>query len=211
MILYKEQVEQGAIIAMWKIEESVEEFLTLLHHDAAIIKQVNHFGNEKRKLEFLATRVLLNTVLNQDKVIAYYKSGDPYLVDHSYYISIAHTGPYVAIILHPTCLVGIDVERIADKAIRVKHKFLSEKELSFVSELNQRVDITLLWAVKEALYKVLKCEVVDFITDLHIMPFEIYTSGVINAQETRTEEKRNYSLSYRIEPEYVCVWTIQTK
>ena len=208
MLLYEKNIKNGAIIACWKVEESVEELLLMLDNDEDLIQQIAQFGSEKRKLEFLATRVLLNTVLNDEKKIAYLPSGMPFLTDKSFNISIAHTGVYVTIILHPTKKVGIDIEKISDKAVRVKHKFLSESELDFVENSLEKTHLTLLWCAKEALYKIIDAEIIDFVTDLRVMPFQPYLEGEIQASEICTPQQKEYVLNYVVEPEICCVWTI---
>jgi len=209
MLLNQQHITNGAIIACWKVEESVEELLLMLNNDEELTQQISQFGSEKRKLEFLATRVLLNVVLDDDKRISYFPSGAPYLTDKSFNISIAHTGIYVTIILHPTKKVGIDVEKISDKAVRVKHKFLSENELDFVEESLEKTHLTLLWCAKEALYKIIDNEIIDFVADLHISPFQPYLKGEIQATETCTPQQKKYSLHYVVEPEICCVWTVE--
>jgi len=209
MLLHKKNITNGAIIACWKIEESIEELLLILANDKKLIRQISQFGSEKRKLEFLATRVLLNTVLNTEKEIAYFPSGAPYLTDNSFKISISHTGAFVMIILHPTKKVGIDIEKISDKAVRVKHKFLSENEIDFVENSLEKTHLTLLWCAKEALYKIINAEIVDFVTDLRVMPFQPYLEGEMQATETCTPQQKEYTLYYSVEPEVCCVWTVE--
>jgi len=209
MLLYKKNIDNGAIIACWKIEESVEELLLVLENDSDLLQQITQFGSEKRKLEFLATRVLLNTVLKDEKKIAYFASGMPYLTDNSFNISIAHTGEFVTIILHPQKRVGIDIEKISDKVVRVKHKFLSESELDFVEDSLEKTHLTLLWCAKEALYKIIDAEIIDFIAELQVSPFKPYLEGEIRASEACTPYQKKYVLNYVVEPETCCVWTVE--
>ena len=209
MLLSKKNIANGAIIACWKVEESVEELLLMLGNDEKLAQQISQFGSEKRKLEFLATRVLLNVVLDDEKKINYLPSGAPYLADKSFNISIAHTGVYVTIILHSTKKVGIDIEKISDKAVRVKHKFLSEDEINFVETSLEKTHLTLLWCAKEALYKIIDNEIIDFVADLRVMPFQPYLEGEIQATETCTSKQRSYNLHYIVEPEVCCVWTVE--
>ena len=209
MLLYKTNIKNGAIIACWRIEESIEELLLILANDKKLIHQISQFGSEKRKLEFIATRVLLNTVLNAEKEIAYFPSGAPYLTDNSFKISISHTGVFVMIILHPTKKVGIDIEKISDKAVRVKHKFLSENEINFVENSLEKTHLTLLWCAKEALYKIIDNEIIDFVADLCVMPFQPYLEGEIQASESCTPKQKKYDLHYVVEPGICCVWTVE--
>lgn len=210
MLSYTEKVDDGGLLALWQTTESVSELLSMLYESDKLMPTITSFGSDKRRKEFLATRVMLNNVLNTEKQIAYHANGAPYLTDHSYNISIAHTGDIVTILLHPQQHVGIDVERIADKVVRVKYKFLSPKELEHLSTLNEKTHLTLLWAAKEALYKILGIETVNFVTDLQIAPFGPYLRGTMRGQELLTPQKRCFTLNYRVEPEYVIVWTVES-
>ncbi|MCQ2349858.1 MAG: 4'-phosphopantetheinyl transferase superfamily protein [Paludibacteraceae bacterium] len=208
MLILNEKINDNAILAMWKVEESVEELLSMLfnreEHRAAISKM----GAEKRQKEYLVSRVMLNAVLNDDKTIAYHPNGAPYITDGSYNLSIAHTGTYVTILLHKTAKVGIDIERMSDKVVRVQSKFLSDGELQMLDPTNNKTHLTLLWAAKEALYKVMGVEVVDFVTNLTVNPFKPYLDGEMTAEENVTPDHHKYTLNYRVFPEFVLVWTI---
>lgn len=209
MVTLNETVANNAILALWEITETKQELLALLDNDATLTAKIEQFGSEKRQLEFLATRALLRNVLDETKTIAYEKSGKPYLTDHSYSISITHTGKYVAIILHPTAAVGIDVEKISEKVERVKTRFLSEMELSFIDVRSEKTQLALMWSAKEALYKIIGKENVDFIIDLHIDVFHPYLEGTMEAKETCTKETTEYTINYRVFPEFVLVWIIK--
>ncbi len=209
MLLSKKTVEENATLALWEITESIDELLDILNLDPFIIQEISLFTSEKRKLEYLAARVLLQDILDEKKVIAYTKNGKPYLVDHSHQISITHTGKYVAIILHPTYRVGIDVEKISDKVVRVQSKFLSEAERSEIDATSAKTHLALLWSAKEALYKILEQEEVEYTKHLIIKPFKPYLMGTMEAQEMRTAAAETFQLTYHVFPEFVLVWTVK--
>lgn len=209
MLLSQQTVEREAILALWEITESVDDLLDLLDLDPFIIEQVFSFTSEKRQLEYLAVRAMLKTVLGEKKVIAYELNGKPYLCDHSYQISITHTGKYVAILLHPTCRLGVDVERMSDKLVRVQSKFLSEQERHSVDSVSPKIHLALLWSAKETLYKMMQQTEVDFIKHLAIKPFQPYQKGVMEATECRTAAAETFELSYQIFPEFVLVWALK--
>lgn len=208
MLILNEKINDNAILAMWKVEETIDELLAMLFNRPEHREAISKMGAEKRQKEYLVSRVMLNTVLNDDKTIAHHPNGAPYITDGSYNISIAHTGQYVTILLHPTAKVGIDIERITDKVVRVQSKFLSEAEIAALDVNNSKTQLTLLWAAKEALYKVMGVETVDFVKHLSVAPFSPYLDGEMQAQESVTAAQQNYTLSYRVFPEFVLVWTI---
>jgi len=209
MLLSKKTVEENATLALWEITETIDELLEMLNLDPFIIQEISLFTSDKRKLEYLTTRVLLQNILGEKKVITYTKQGKPYLVDNSFQISITHTGKYVAILLHPTFRVGIDVEKISDKVVRVQSKFLSETEREAIDSSLAKTHLALLWSAKEALYKILGQEEVEYTKHLTINPFKPYLMGTMEAQETRTPSAETFQLTYHVFPEFVLVWTVK--
>ena len=139
-------------------------------------------------------------------LISYKENRVPYLEGNNGQISITHTGAYAAIYLHPTLKVGIDIERIGEKVVRVKNRFLSDQELASIDERNEKTHLTILWAAKEALYKVMQQETVDFREYLHIDPFTPYLQDTLKANETKSSENKSYQIEYKVFPEYVLTW-----
>ena len=120
MLQSKDIFDDGTILGFWKIEETLEELLSMATPELQRQLQAIDFKSDKRRLEFIAVRLLLHTLVETDATIGYKDSGEPYLDDGSYYISITHTREYVGIILNPMYRVGIDVERISDKVVKGK-------------------------------------------------------------------------------------------
>ncbi len=209
MLLEKTTVEHGATLALWKIEETSDELLEKLDLDPFVIAEIAPFTSEKRRREYLAVRVMLNEVLGTKKSIVYEPNGRPRLADNSYQISITHTGQYAAIILHPTLRLGIDIERVSERVVRVQHKFLSPRELNFIDTATAKTHLTLLWSAKEALYKIVQQTEVDFVKNFAIAPFTPYLSGTMSAQETKTAAAERFELSYCVRPDFVLVWVVK--
>ena len=99
--------------AVWKMEEPLEVLLALLPdvRRAFCEQELHRFVSERRKMEWLSVRVLLYSMLQEDKEIGYSLEGKPYLTDHSFFISISHTKGYVAVMLASFTPAGIDIEQ----------------------------------------------------------------------------------------------------
>lgn len=108
--------------------------------------------SEKRKKEFLTVRILTNHFF-PDKEIKYHKNGAPFLTDHSYRISISHTSSFVGIAISTDDRVGLDLEEIQEKIIRLAPKFMHQKEIESIISANLALEYTYYWCGKEALYK----------------------------------------------------------
>lgn len=209
MLLKIKELEQESVIGIWEMSETKDELMELLDLDPFVTEKVYSFRSEKRRLEYLSIRVLAKEMLHRKKSIRYEESGRPYFEDHSHEISITHTGKYAALMLNESKRCGIDIERISNKVVRVQHKFLSEKELSFVPT-NNKTQLALMWAAKEALYKLVDRRVVDFTNEFQIQPFDAYLKGTIVMEDSGDGEfVKRYELSYEVFPEFVLVYVIK--
>ena len=172
MLTEKHTYDNGLAIALWDIAETEEQLMNLLNNDAVVAEEIIPFTSTKRRLEYLASRCALNELTGNEQHICYHENGAPYLADNSLNISISHTGHYALVATHPTDKVGIDIERIGDKVGRVRHKFLSKAELETIDARSEKIHLTILWAAKEAMYKLYGLKGVDLINDLSITSYD---------------------------------------
>lgn len=123
MPLYRTYSEGEFLLGIWKSDETTEQLLASLEHKDWYREKLAVFS-EKRKHEWLSVRVLLKALCGEEKEIAYYSSGRPYLKDGSRYISISHTRGYVAVALHSSCEVGMDIEQYGTRVRKVASRFI---------------------------------------------------------------------------------------
>lgn len=78
MALYLRHREDGIQWAVWKMEESLDVLLSLLPNTRKISceKELLRFTSERRKMEWLSVRVLLYSMLQEDKEIVYSSEGN---------------------------------------------------------------------------------------------------------------------------------------
>jgi len=171
----------GAIILYAEINEPVHELTPQLVNFEAYRNEFENVRNEKRQKEFLASRILINKLHPQPQKINYTAEGKPYIENSDVNISISHSGNRVTVIAHPTCNVGIDIEKSSPRIVKLAGKFLNNDELSEFS--NDQEQMILAWSVKEALYKIIGTGAADFKQTLHIFPFDAHSpSGRIEAK-----------------------------
>lgn len=77
MALYLRHREDGIQWAVWKMEEPLDVLLSLLPNTRKISseKELLRFTSERRKMEWLSVRVLLYSMLQEDKEIVYSSEG----------------------------------------------------------------------------------------------------------------------------------------
>jgi len=183
---------QNCTIAIWEITETLEDLLQLSHGISA-----DDFNAERRKKEWIASRLLLNEI-NPKYSISYNVFGAPELSNGSN-ISISHSKGLVTIIISQQ-QVGIDIEEISEKALRVSSKFVSTNNPKALTAEKA----TLIWCCKEAIFKWYQKGEVDFIADIKLHPFEIMGQGEIRAEFRNTQLILNYQKIHNHYLVYVC-------
>lgn len=166
MGLVKIWSENNCQFGLWKTVETIEELEAIL--PSYYIKNVS---NEKRKKEILVVRILLQQMIPK-AILTYDLNGAP-KINSNKQISISHSHGWVAIGISEK-RIGLDLEKISGKALRIAQKF----SLDYFSS----ADIaTLHWCCKEAIYKWHQLGNIDFKDDIHILPFALATEGKIQA------------------------------
>ena len=146
MAIYKSFVYKNTTVLIWKIEEP-EQFFSQASGLTSDIK------SDKRRIEFLTGRYLLTLMIPGIDLSRIEKNeiGKPFLPQAIENFSISHSYPYVAVALNEEAPVGVDIQVYKEKITGLQSKFLSTDEAEWAH--NDPVRITLLWSVKEALYK----------------------------------------------------------
>ncbi|MDB9930158.1 hypothetical protein N8385_04830 [Cyclobacteriaceae bacterium] len=173
------KINKVSTYAVWNITETAAE-LALLAGSLAPHK------NDKKKCEWLATRLLVIHLASQFEIpyagIAKTTTGKPFLVGHSANISITHSFPMAAAMIHLDAPCGIDIESPRNQLIKIQSKIL---HLSEYQHKDNALNLCKIWIAKEVLIKIcgqtklsfkneLKVEFIDDHQALgHIMSTEI--------------------------------------
>jgi len=183
---------ERATIFVWEITETLEGLIML----SGNINTSNH-TSEKRKKEHLTSRLIVNEIC-PTKTIIYNEVGAPEL-DNGKHISISHSKELIAVIISDK-KTGLDIEEISEKSLRLASKFVSEKNLI---KLNKE-KATLIWCIKEAIYKWHQKGGVDFIKDIVIPEFFAKEHGTVTAYFRKKELNLNYLKINKHYLVYVC-------
>ena len=193
-----------ARILIWELTENMDDLLLQLPE--LDVAELQKHSSEKRKLEFLGVRIALKALLGKEIIVKYDANGKPFLADNSYHISVSHSVKWIAVMAHPTQLVGIDIEVPTDKIQRIYKRFLSTIEQEELSNGNDISQLHLAWSAKEALYKIIGKEAIDFAKQLRIFPFDVKPAGEISA--LHIESETHYQLHYIQNQSYTLVYCL---
>ena len=203
MPLYRTYRKGELVVGVWKVEETIGQLCSMFKDFSLYESDLQKFKAEKRQLEWLAVRVLLKELLGEEKVIDYLPSGKPFLKDRSACVSFSHTCGYVAVAVHPTKEVGIDIEQYGNRVSRLVSRFVREDEMQSVRAGNEIYALLLHWSAKETMFKLMNQSDVDFLDHLHILPFIPTELGEMEAVEYRTDLHQTFQISYYTHSDYV--------
>ena len=195
--------------AVWKMEESLDTLFSLLPDARRVSceQEMQRFTSDRRKLEWLSVRVLLYSMLQEDKEIGYSSEGKPHLTDNSSFISISHTKGYVAVILSSVAPVGIDIEQYGQRVKRVYDRFIRSDERVESYQGDETWSMLLHWSAKETIFKSMENADAD-LRKLCLSHFIPQSEGVFQVREYATERQQLFTVGYRICPDFVLTWTV---
>ena len=152
-LFYQHTINGGTKLAIWRIEEPEAFFL----EKVPLKRDVSH---PYKRLQHLAGRYLLPTLFEdfplEEILIA--DTNKPFLEDEQYHFSISHCGNYAAAIVSNHQRVGVDIELVTPRIKMIGPKFLNEDENLFLKNYEHLPGLhleltTILWSVKESLFK----------------------------------------------------------
>jgi phosphopantetheinyl transferase len=178
-VLFQHTINNNTQLGVWRIEEPESFFANQLPTLALP-------SSPHKRLQHMAGRFLLQ-YLQPDFPIhqIHAKPGNkPFLPSYSYHFSISHSRDMAAAIISNKMSVGIDVELISDKAKRVGQKFIHASETRWATVNNEKeshVNTTLIWSIKETIFKWYGLGNVDFKNDIQIQ--QLTETSEINMAE----------------------------
>jgi hypothetical protein len=192
-------------IGVWQLTESLADLMSCFSSDELGNSDFRKYSFEKRKIEWLATRVLLKKIIGSEFSVTYAETGKPVLSHDKYkYLSISHSQNFVAVYLHEDCDVGIDLES------KVRNYYAIEKRYLSASELEQTggnpVLQCLYWCAKEAIFKMVPYEGLEFREHIHIRPFNPEQNDRFSGSFNYGNETIDYQLNFQIFENHCMVW-----
>ncbi len=171
MPLYKTiQPDSQTVVKIWKIAESYDDLMQPLDLKPNSLKRVLGMKSELHQRGFLSVRHLLREFGYTDQDLYYDENGKPYLKDGKH-ISITHSFIFSGVIISDA-EVGIDIEKQRPKITIIAHKFV-DYEFNYLAENN--VDyinkLTVIWCIKESLYKLFATPGMLFREHFLVIPF----------------------------------------
>ena len=135
------------------------------------IAHIDTISSPSRKAEQIAWRTALRALTGTKSDIVYLPSGAPILTNTAHHISVTHNTKWAAVAIGNT-KCGIDIELLARNFERIATRYISPEEAQ-LPESAHPLFKPLLWSAKEAIYKYVATEGVDFTEDIRIVATDI--------------------------------------
>jgi phosphopantetheinyl transferase len=202
-LFYQQDINETTRLGVWKIEEESSFFL----EQVPLHRNITH---PHKKLQHLAGRYLLKYLFPDFpyELIGIADTRKPFLHNEQYHFSISHSGDYAAAIVSSAKRVGIDVELYSDKVMKVLHKFLSAEEYQLIKdrEASPFITETLMWSVKESVFKWHGNGGVDFKEHIHIKKFGYSSPFDLVSASFLGEPKAELDVFFRLFDEVCLSW-----
>lgn len=206
MSLYKTIiVNEHTHALIWKIEESYESLRqnsTLTEKDEVRLASMK---SEVHRLGFLSIRRLLALAGYESAQLYYDDFGKPHLTNGKH-ISISHSFDFSAVVLSDAA-TGIDVEKQHDTVSRIAAKFIGY-EWNYLTGFDGIEKLTVLWCIKESLYKAMGERGVSFKQHCKVIPFRLQ-DGKTQAWVHFKSKIEKYQVSFLSFEGYSCAYTLR--
>ena len=180
---------------MWRLDEEAPELLLLCRAAGIYVDDLVELP-VKRQREKAVERLLLCHALGRPVTLSHTPQGAPVIDNHEgLNISITHTRQLVALALNDDVVIGLDAEQTdRQQVLRVRDKFLNDKEKQFVSPDDLAAHL-LAWTAKEAVIKAERNSALDWTEGICLEPFASPAGATRGTLAARCGDRR-YRLSW---------------
>lgn len=153
-------------VYLWEIEETKDELISLCHDSGIDTTEIENIRSYSRACEKLSTLLILNHIFGKGVELYHTETGAPRIKESDTHISISHSAYLVGVAVSNLYPIGLDIEHKAEQVLRVREKFLNDTELAITSP-NDKIVNLYYWTAKEAVYKAIEADGIDFRNDIH--------------------------------------------
>ncbi|WP_179353015.1 4'-phosphopantetheinyl transferase family protein [Winogradskyella vidalii] len=207
MPLYKTiSVNSQTTVKIWKIEESYDNLMKPLDLKASSLKRVLGMKSELHQRGFLSVRHLLHEFGYTDQDLYYDEYGKPHLKDGKH-ISITHSFTFSGVIVSDK-EVGIDIEKQREKISVIAHKFV-DYEFDYLKSTDEDYinRLTVIWGIKESLYKLFATPGMLFKEHFLVIPFML-KDGKTVAWIDYKNKKHRYNTAFLEFEGFTCAYVV---
>lgn len=145
-------------IYLWKITEDFDALFSQVSLKDSSLARLESMKSESHQKGFLAVRMLLQHNDYNDFDLYYDAFGKPHIKPQGCSIkdvevSISHSHDFSAIAISEQ-KVGLDLEQIKEKTLRIAPRYMDISHLKGLSEDEKIQKATVVWGIKESIFKI---------------------------------------------------------
>jgi len=203
-----EKIDSSSALAVKIIGRPDEEPLDFLSFREKL--SYTNISHPEKRREWATARLAIHEALKELQLPypGFFKDehGKSQSMNGQGFVSLTHTPGYAAAIFHREQPVGIDMDLIREKILKIGFRFLDNSELDFLK--NDPVHYTMAWSAKESIFKCQGKRGVSFRENILLEPFGIQDS-IIKGKIRGTEfADHHYHIQVRKLENVILTYTI---
>jgi phosphopantetheinyl transferase len=219
MPFFKEiHINKNTTAYFWKISEDLEWLFENIQLNEKSISRLETMSSLEHKKGFLAVRMLLQHIGFTDFDLFYDEFGKPHLKDKSkkvkgksilpQHISISHSHEFSCICISNQC-IGIDLEKRKEKTLKIAPRFMDISHLESLSESDKIAKSTVIWGVKESVFKLKNEKGISFPNHISESQFQLEDKkGKAQLHFNEISEEFNFQFDFVEDYVFVCVLNV---
>jgi len=224
MAFYKSiAINPNTTLHLWKITEDFNTLFRDVQLKDVSLARLEGMKSESHQKGFMAVRMLLQHLGYTDFDLYYDEFGKPHLKEEArgkrqepransealleIHISISHSNGFSGIVLRDQN-VGLDIEQLKPKTLKIASRFMDVSHLENLSEAEQTKKATVVWGIKESVFKVKNEIGISFPVHISEQPFSIEDKKTIAKLEFNNQIEYFETVFDSIE-EYIFVCAFQ--
>jgi enterobactin synthetase component D len=203
-----EKIDSSSALAVKIIEEPQDHELNFLSFREKL--SFANISHPDKKKEWATARIAIRDALDALRVPypGFFKDehGKSQSMNGQGYVSLTHTPGFAAAFFHLDHPVGIDMDLIREKILRIGFRFLDKSELDFLEK--DPVHYTMAWSAKESIFKCQGKKGVSFRDNVLLEPFDINASSIKGKIKGTDFADHHYSVEVRRMENVILTYTI---
>jgi phosphopantetheinyl transferase len=145
-------IKPNSTLYLWKITEDFDALFREVRLKDVSLSRLEGMKSESHQKGFMAVRMLLQHLGYSDFDLYYDELGKPHLQDGTH-LSISHSHDFSGVLISDEN-VGLDIEQLKEKTLKIAFRYMDISHLENLSEEEQLKKATVIWGIKETIFKV---------------------------------------------------------
>ena len=192
----------------WEITEDVTSLFRAVSLKDTSLFRLESMKSEAHQCGFLAVRMLLQHLGYTDFDLTYDEFGKPHLSDGKH-ISISHSHEFSCICISDV-VMGIDLEKLKEKTLKIAPRFMDVFHLENLSVEEQIQKATVIWGVKESIFKIKNEKGISFPEHIFEAEFDL-KEGKCEAELHFNNQIENFQIQFYNVEAYIFVCAFPKK